>query len=172
MAKDNIYFFNNKPAYNGAITAVAAVFGYSIIVLIYVIIRSSATIYSIMPPGQRNTILWVNGLSVAYSVAVFSLLMAGVSSVAGALAALVLNKALLYFNPRSNFNKSIYISGTVAISLLLIMYFILHALLKEYMTFHYTETFLFWFLFPAVIFLGVCIIGGCQLSKVSGKGIK
>jgi hypothetical protein len=170
MEKDKLHISNKKLAYNGAVTAVASVFIYSIIVMTYVISRSSAIIYSIMPAPERNTILWANGFSVAYSVVVFSLLMAAVSSVAGAVSALVLKKALAHFNPAFNPVKAVIISVTAALAMLLLLYLLLYALLKEKITFGYAETFSFWFLFPAIIFLVVCIIGGSKLNKILGEG--
>ncbi len=163
---------NKAVAYNGAAIAVAAIFAYSMSVMIYAIIRSSAAIYSIMPGGERNSILLVNGFSVAYSVAVFSLLMAAVSSIAGAVAALILKKLLQYFNPRFNFKKAILISCITALALLILLYILFYALLKDWMTFDYAETFIFWFLFPAAIFIAVFIIGGNKINKILDTGIK
>ena len=162
---------NKAVAYNGAIVAVAAVFAYSTIVMIYVIIRSSATICSIMPIGERNTILLANGFSIAYSVAIFSLLMALFSTMAGAVAAVILKKSLLYFNPHSNFRKAILISCITALSMVMIVYILFYALLKDRMTFNYWETFSFWFLFPAIIFFAVCIIGSSKLNKILDTGV-
>ena len=165
MLKSKLNISNKTVAYNGAIVAVAAVFAYSIVVMIYAIIRSSTTIYSIMPKGERNNILITNGFSIAYSIAIFSLLMAVLSSVSGAVAAVILKKSLVYFNPQFNFRKAIIISSIAALAMLFIIYFLLYALLKERMTFNYAETFLFWFLFPAIIFFAACIIGGSKLNK-------
>jgi hypothetical protein len=92
MLKSKINISNKSIAVNGAAVAVAAVFAYSIIVMIYSIIRSSATIYSIMPMGERNTILWANATSVAYSVVVFSVILALISSLTGAIAAVIQKK--------------------------------------------------------------------------------
>ena len=156
---------NKTVAYNGAIVAIAAVFAYSLIVMIYVLIRSSATISSIMEKGERMTILLASGFSVAYSVAVFSLLMAAFSSVVGLVTAVVLKKSLLYFNPRFDFRKAILISGITASALLTVMYLSLYSLLKEWMTFNYIETLSFWFLFPAAIFFAACVIGGGKLNN-------
>ena len=156
---------NKAVAYNGAIVAVAAVFAYSIIVMIYVIIRSSATIYSIMAIGERNTILLANGFSIVYSVAIFSLLMAVLSTMGGAIAAVILKKSLLYFNHQFNFKKAILISCITALAMLITIYILFYGLLKERMTSNYVETFSFWFLFPAFIFFGVCAIGGSKLNK-------
>jgi len=128
---------NRAVAYNGAIVSVAAVFAYSIMVMIYTIIRSSAIIYSIMPGSERNTILWINSFSVAYSVAVFSLLMAALSAVAGSVAAVILKNSLHYFNLRCNFKKAILISCITALAMLILMYILFYALLKDWMTFAY-----------------------------------
>ena len=157
---------NKNVAYNGAIVAIAAVFAYSIIIMMYVLIRSSSTIYSIMPNGERSSILWSSGFSVAYSIAVFSLLMAAASSVIGVMAAVILKKLLLCFNSQFQFKKSILISFITALTLIIIIYLFLFALLKDWMTINYIEPFAFWFLFPAAIFLIVCIIGGSQLNKI------
>ena len=171
MLKSKINTSNKVTALNGATVAVAAVFAYSIIVMIYVIIRSSATIYSIMPMGERNNILWANGISIAYSVAVFSVLLASISSVAGAITAVILKKLLLYFNPQFNNKKNVFISCITALALLTLLYLLLYALLKDWMTFNYYETFLFWFLFPAAIFFLVCVVGGSKLNKVLNAGM-
>ena len=157
-------------AYNGAIAAVAATFAYSMIAMIYAIIRSSATIYSIMPKGERNIILLANGFSVAYSVAVFSLLMAVLSSMAGVVAAVFLKKLLLYFNPLFNFIRAFLISCITSFALLILIYLLFYALLKDRMTFNYAETFSFWFLFPAIIFFAACIIAGSKLNKILDTG--
>ena len=153
-------------AYNGAIVAISAVFAYSMVTMIYALMRSSSTIYSIMPQGERASILWANGFSVAYSIAVFSLLMAIFSSVIGIISAVVLKKLLLYFNPKFDFKKGILISFFTALTLNTIIYFLLLALLKDWMTFNYIEPFLFWFLLPAAIYLIVCIVGGSHLNRV------
>ena len=153
-------------AYNGAIAAVAVVFAYSIVVMIYVIIRSSATIFNIMPIGERSNILLVNGFSIAYSVAIFSFLMAVLSSLAGAVAAVILKKLLLVFNHEFNFGKAVLVSCIIALVLLTLIYLLFYGLLKEWMTFSYPETFSFWFLIPAAIFTAVCIIGGSKLNQV------
>ena len=162
---------NKTIAYNGATVAVAAVFAYSMIVMIYTIIRSSATICSIMPTGERNTILLANGFSVAYSVAVFSLLMAILSAITGAIAAIILKETLQYFNPNFIQKKAIVISCITAFVTLIILYLLLHALLKDWMTFNYMETFSFWFLIPAIIYVGAYIITGIKLTKVLYTGI-
>ena len=166
MLKSKKNISNKIIALNGATLAVAAVFAYSIIVMIYSIIRSSATIYSIMPMGERNTILWANSISVAYSVAVFSVILALISSISGAIAAVILKIFLLYFNPQFNFRKAVLISCNTAFALLIFLYVLLYGLLKDWMTFNYFETFSFWFLFPAVIFFLTCVIGGSKLNKV------
>lgn len=153
-------------ALNGAAVAIASVFAYSLLVMIYSIIRSSATIYSIMPMGERSSIIWANGISVAYSVAVFSVILALISSLLGAIAAVILKKLLLYFNPQFIFRKALIISCITAFALLMLLYLLLYALLKDWMTFNYIETFLFWFLFPAAIFFSVCVIGGSKLNKI------
>jgi hypothetical protein len=165
MGKNKPYISNKTVAYNGAMLAIAAVFGYSIIVMLYVIIRSSLTIHSIMPKGERNTILWINGFSVAYSVVIFSLLMTVVSSLAGAVAAVVLKKLSAYFNPSFNLRKANFISIIIASIMLLLLYLLLYALLEEKMTIVHVETFLFWFLFPAVIFFVVCVMAANRLNK-------
>ncbi len=157
---------NKNVAYNGAIVAIAAVFAYSIIIMVYILIRSSSTIYSIMPNGERSSILWASGVSVAYSIVIFSLFMGALSSVLGVMAAAFLKKLLLCFNRQFQYNKAISISFITALMLITIIYFLLFTLLKDWMTIKYIETFLFWFLFPAAIFLIVCIIGGSQLNKI------
>ncbi len=42
-------------AFAGAKIAIVGVFGYAALVMLYAIIRSSITIYNIMPSGQRKT---------------------------------------------------------------------------------------------------------------------
>ena len=170
MLKSKINISNKVIALNGATVAVAAVFAYSIIVMIYSIIRSSASIYSIMPMGERNSILWANSISVAYSVAAFSVILALVSSIAGAIAAIILKNLLLYFNPKLIVRKTVLISCITAFALPFFLYLLLYALLKDWMTFSFAETFTFWFLFPAAIFFLVCIIGGSKLNKILNMG--
>jgi hypothetical protein len=162
---------NKSVARSGAIIAVAAVLAYSLVIMAYTIIRSSASIYSIMQGRERNTILLANGFSIAYSVAFLSIVMAAFSTLAGAVAAVILKKSLLYFNPGFNSKKAIIISCITALALLLLMYLLFYSLLKERMTFDYMETLLFWYLFPAVIFFGVCIIGGSKLNKLLSLGV-
>lgn len=173
MANQKINISNKTVAYNGAVIGVAAVFIYSIVVMIYAIIRSSITRYNIMPNGERSNILLANGFSIAYSVAVFSLLMALLSALAGAIAAVVLKNSLLYFNLKSNTRKSIFTSAASALAMLIIMYALLYALLKNWMTFSYGETFSFWFLMPAAIFFTACVMGGNVLTTALGlRGTK
>jgi hypothetical protein len=158
--------FIKSGIYNGSIVAVATVIAYSLVIMIYVVTRSSSTIYSIMLEGERTSILWANGISVAYSIAIFSLLMAAISSVIGIISAVILKKLLLYFNPQFNVKKAIVISFMTALIGVIIIYFLLFALLKDWMTFNYIEPFLSWFLLPSAIYLMVCMIGGRQLDRV------
>ena len=162
---------NKKVAGTGAIAAVAAVFAYSLVVIIYTIIRSSITIVNIMPVGQRTTILFINGFSIAYSAAVFSLIMATGSTLAGTVSAIILKNLLQNFNGKFNIMKAFFISCITAFTLLILLYKLLYALMKDWMTFNHTGTFLFWFLFPAGIFFTVCIIGGSKLNKTLKTGI-
>jgi hypothetical protein len=161
----NTIISNKTAAYNGALVAVAGVFAYSHIVMLYTIIRSSATIYDIIPSSERSVILWANAFSLAYSVAVFSLLMAVVSSLAGAVTGVILRKVLLRFNPKRHFNKAILISSITALVLSGALYLLLYVLLKERITFQYAETFLFWYIFPAVIFFTAMLLAGAKLNK-------
>jgi uncharacterized membrane protein len=96
--------------------------------------------------------------------------MAIVSSFAGAIAAVVLRKSLLHFNPQFRLSRAVVISFITALAMLTIQYLLLRALLKDYMTFDYAETFLFWWVFPAIIFLWVNIVGGYQLNKALLSG--
>ncbi len=161
----NTTISNKTAAYNGALVSVAAVFAYSLAVMLYTIIHSSAIINSIMPASERNGILWINGFSMAYSVVVFSLLMAVVSSAAGAAAGIILKKASLYFNPQRHFRIAFLVSSFTAILLLAIFYLILYLFFKERITLKYTETFLFWYVFPGVIFFGTIVAGGIKINK-------
>lgn len=172
MDNSLINMSNKSVAYNGAIVTVAAVFGYSLVIMMYVLMRSSFTIYNIMPSGERSNILLINGFSIAYSVAIFSVLMALLSSVFGAVASVILKKSLVYFNPQFNYKKAVTVSATVALAILIIIYTFLYALLKGWMTLNYIETFSFWFLFPAVIFFIACIIGGRQLNRILLNNLK
>jgi hypothetical protein len=155
---------NKTMAYNGALVSITSVFVYSIVVMIYVIIRSSSIICSVMPKEERSVILWANGFSIAYSVTIFSIVMAMISSLAGASAAVILKRSLLHFNPQFQLSKALVISFITALVLLAIQYVLLRVMLKNYMTFGYAETFLFWFGFPAILFLSVCIVGVYQLG--------
>lgn len=161
---------NKRIARKGATIAVAAVFAYSLVVMAYTITRSSAAIWSIMQGRERNTILLASGFSIAYSVAFLSIVMAALSTPAGAVAAVILKKTLLYFNPRFNTKKAIIVSCITALALLLLLYLLFYVLMKERITFEYMETLVFWYLFPAVIFFGVSIIGGCKLNKAFRLG--
>jgi hypothetical protein len=161
----NTTISNKTAAYNGALLAVAGVFAYSLVVLLYVIIRSSANIYNIMPSSERSTILWTNGFSIAYAVAVFSLLMAVASSLSGAVSGMLLRKLLLWFNPELHFNKAILVSSITALVLLAALYLLFYVLLKERITLKYAETFLFWYVFPAVIFFTAMVLAGVKLNK-------
>lgn len=172
MDSSLINISNKSVAYYGAIVTVAAVFGYSLVVMMYVLIRSSFTIYNIMPSGERSNILLINGFSIAYSVAIFSVLMALLSSVVGAIVSIILKKSLVYFNPQFNYRKAVIVSATGALVILIIIYALLFTLLKAWMTLNYIETFSFWFLFPAVIFLIACIIGGRQLNRILLNNLK
>jgi hypothetical protein len=165
MKKNRINISNKTVAYNGAIIAIASVFAYSLIVMIYTYIRSGITIHTLMRGEEINTILIANGFTVAYSIVIFSLLMAVLSSVAGLIASIILKNLLIYFNPGFDFIKVILIGCLTALSLLMLVYLVFYALLKEWMTFNYPSTFVFWFILPASIFLTVCIMGGSKLNK-------
>lgn len=166
MLNNTINISNKKVAYAGSKIAIAGFFGYSALRMLYAIIRSSITIYHIMPSGQRTTILLQNGISITYTIAVFSILMAFLSSLSGAMAGVILKKALQYFNPNFIKRNAIVISCITAFAILAIMYLLMYALLKNWITFNYIESFSFWFLMPAVLFFGVCVIGGSKLNKV------
>jgi hypothetical protein len=153
-------------AYAGAKIAIAGVFCYALLVMLYAIIRSSLTIYNIMPSGERNNILFLNGFSIAYTVAIFSILMGMFSFMAGVIAGIILKKMLQYFNPNFSNTKTIVISCITAFTTLMIVYLLLFGLLSNWMTFNYVETFSFWFLLPAIIYAGACIIGGYKLNKI------
>ena len=170
----NLNIISNKSvAVKGVTLIVASVFGYSLLVIIYVIIRSSITIYNIMPHEEKVAILWNNGISVAYSIAIFSIIMVTISIVIGSISALILKNGLFYFNPRYNNKKAIFISFTIAILVIISIYLMLLALLKNWMTFNYIEPFLFWFVFPATIFLVVFVYGGNKLNnELSRMNIK
>jgi hypothetical protein len=99
-------------------------------------------------------------------VAVFSLLMAAVSSIAGSFAAVILKISLQYFNPGVSFKKAILISCITALAQVVLLYMLFYALLKDLMTLYYMETFIFWFLFPAVTFCTVYIIGGSKINTI------
>ncbi len=53
----NTTISNKTAAFNGAVVAVAGVFAYSLVVMFYAIIRSSVSIYNVMPSSERSTIL-------------------------------------------------------------------------------------------------------------------
>lgn len=157
---------NKTVACVGAKFSITVVFGYSLLIMLYVIIRSSFTIYNIMPDEERGDILLVNGFSVAYSVAIFSFLIALLSSIWGAITGMVLKKSLQYFNPNFTNAKAMVISCITALATLLIIYLLLCDLLNDWMTFNYIETLSFWFLFPAIIYVGVCTVGGRELNRI------
>jgi len=159
---DRVEVSYKKLAYNGAIIAIAIVLVYSLVIMIYTIARSSLTIYRIMPGDERNAILIVSGISVAWSVAFFSMLMAFSSSVIGGLVAVLLKKSLLYLNPTFSGQKAIWISAVLALALLCTLCILSYSFLGE--GFLYPETFLFWFLFPAVIFFIACVAGGRKIN--------
>jgi hypothetical protein len=83
--------------YYGAGIAVATVFFYSVMVMIYMIIRSSLTIYEILLSEERTMVLLENGISITYSIAVFSIIIAIISSIIGMIKAIILKKTFLYF---------------------------------------------------------------------------
>ena len=165
MLNSIINISNKKVAFAGAKIAIAGVFGYAALVMLYAIIRSSITIYNIMPYGEASNILLLNGFSIAYSISIFSILMALLSSLSGAIAAVILKKALQHFNPNFIKRKAIVIICITAFTILTIMYLLMYALLKNWMTFNYMETFAFWFLLPAIIFFTFCIVGGIKLNN-------
>jgi hypothetical protein len=156
---------NKTMAYNGAMIGIAAVFVYSLIIMGYTITRSSVAIGGIMHGKEKYTILWANGLSIAYSVAVFSVLMSLVSLVWGALMSVILQHSLMYFNPECSSRKALFITGITALLILAVIYLLLYILLKDWMTFQYIEPLLFWFLFPAILCLAAFLVGGVYLNR-------
>lgn len=157
---------NKRLAFYGATIAVATVFFYSLMVMIYVLIRSSLTIYEILSSEVRTSILLQNGISVAYSIAIFSVIMAIISSIIGMITAIILKKSFLYFNPKFKKRNALLISGIIAISINGIVYFFLRITLKDWMTFNYIEPFLFWFLMPAFLFLIINVLVGGKLNDI------
>ena len=164
MNEKPINFSNLRLAYFGAIVATATVLLYSIMLLIYVIIRSSLTIYDIIQSEEKTLILFKNAISVAYSIAVFSIIMAIFSSMVGALTAIILKQSILHFNPKFLKRKTKIICVTLSILIVSIIYLLLRFLLKEWMTFDNIEPFLLWFLIPSVLFLIIGIFSGSQLN--------
>jgi hypothetical protein len=164
MNENPINTSNKRLAYFGAIIAITTVFFYSLIVLIYIIIRSSLTIYEIMLSEVKLAILLENAISMGYSIAVFSIIMAIISSLVGIVTAIILKKSLSYFNPKCLNRKAKIISGITAILIACLIYLLLRFTLKDWMTFNYIEPFLFWFLIPAILFLIFSIVGGSQLN--------
>jgi hypothetical protein len=166
MNEDPENISNKKLAFCGAMFASATVLFYSIIVAIYVLIRSSSTIYNVILTGDKILTLVENGISVIYSIAIFSIIMAIISSIIGVAAAIILKKSLLYFNPHFNNKRAILITGLTSIVILSLIYLVLHFLLKALMTLSYVESFLFWYLFPAILFLIVSIVSGKKLNEL------
>ena len=164
MNKNIINISNKRVAFYGAIIAVSTVFFYSLMVMIYVVIRSSLTIYEILLSEVRTLTLLQSGISVAYSIAIFSMLMAIISSIIGIITANILKKTIRYFNPNFKNRKSILISGIIAVLAISVVYISLRMMLKDWLTLDYIETFLFWFLLPSLLFFIACIIGGKQLN--------
>ena len=172
MNENSINISNKRVAFYGASIAVATVFFYSLAVMIYVIIRSSLTIYEIATLEVKTSIILQNGISVAYSIVIFSILMAIISSILGSITAIILKKSIRYFNPNYENRKSILISGIIAVLANSIVYISLRTMLRDWMTFHYIETFLFWFLLPSLLFFMACIIGGKQLNMAFLNNLK
>jgi hypothetical protein len=166
MNKKTINISNKRMAIYGASIAIATVFFYSLMVMIYVVIRSSLTIYEILLSEVRTSILLQNSISVAYSIAIFSILMAIISSIVGMITAIILKNCLLYFNPKFNKRNALLISGIIAIFINGIVYFLLRITLHDWMTFNYIEPFLFWFLLPAIIFLIINLAISKKLNSI------
>ncbi len=160
---------NKKLAFDSAIITTAMVFLYSIIIMIYVLIRTSVTICNIMPAGERISIVLQNGLSVGYSISIFSIIFAIITSIIGIFTAISLKKLMLYFNPKFKNKTAIFISGILGILIISVVYFSLRVLLKDLMTINYIESFSFWFLFPAILFLVGCLIGGYKMNIILNK---
>jgi hypothetical protein len=154
-----------KLALKGAVIAIACVFFYSQIVMLYVICRSSAFIFSAMGEEERSGILFANGFILAYSVAFISILVAMISSLFGAVAALILNKALSYFNPARGSIRAMFISLVVAILLIFTGFVLIGIFLIPRFEFQYPEAFLFWTVFPSTIYILVNLAGGMVLNK-------
>lgn len=144
---------------------IAAVFIYSLITLIYVLIRTSHTIFNNLPNGEQTAILWQNGISVIYTISIFSIVMAIISGIISGITALIIKKLFHYFNAKFNYKKAIFISILTALIMILIIYSILHTGLKHWMTFDNIKPFLFWFLIPSTLFLIITLIGGYKLNK-------
>jgi hypothetical protein len=166
MNENTINISNKRLAFYGTSIAVATVFFYSLMVMIYVIIRSSLTIYEILSSEERTLILLQNGISVAYSIAIFSILMAIISSIVGMITAIILKKSFLYFNPKYLKRKAILISGITGILMICVVYILLRITLKDWMTFSYIEPFLFWFLIPAALFFIIILTVGKKLNGI------
>ena len=75
----------------------------------------------------------------------------------------------MYFNAVGNFKKALLITCITAVLVLMMIYLALYWRLEKWITFQYFETLLFWFLFPAIIFLTATLVGGIQLNKELGN---
>lgn len=166
MKNNTINISNKYVAFNGALLFVSVVLAYSLIIMIYVLIRTSLTIYDIMPNGERTSILWQNGISVIYAVSIFSILVTIISAIVGGFTSVILKKMLAYFNIQFKNKRTFFISFITAFLMIVIVYSILYLLLSDWMTFDNLEPFLFWFLIPSTIFLISTLIGGYNLNKI------
>ncbi len=156
---------DGRLAAKGAILTTAAIFIYSLIVLLYVVLRTSFEIANKLPVGERSSIIFANAVALTYTIAVFSLLMVLVFSITGAIGALVIKRLVFRFNPQFNVRKTLLFSGMVGLVLLVLVYVVLRLLLQKWMTLQYPETLLFWFVFPATICFIFYLISGMAFNR-------
>jgi len=151
-------------AFISAKLATVGVLAYSLLIMAYALIRSSVTIFKMMPKDERQGILFLNSLSIAYAVVIFSLTMALVSSMGGALSGMILKKSLLVFNPLCNKKKAVLIGIIVFVMLLGMLYIIFYSALGPNL--NHPEPLLFWFAFPAIFFCIACVKGSVLLNII------
>lgn len=156
-------------AYRGALITVAAVFFYSLLVLVYVITRSTISLVKILPGEPVNNLLIGTNFSILYSVAVVSILVAGFSSIGGATGALFLHRFLTYFNPSYKKKKAAWLSVIFSTLAIIVIYLVLYVLFREKMSSAYMPTFLFWYVIPASIFFSISVIAGIRLNEFLRK---
>lgn len=155
----------------GAAIGVGLAFAYAALFIVYATIRSSLLVIRVNPdagvPGTVAGYLF----TLAIPALVIAAMMAVPAALVGLFTAPILMRVASKFNPRRSAGRAIMIGSTTC----LIVALLLLVIFQRMLGFSFAdvlanpETFLFWFVLPAVIFVAAGGLAGREINRVSDE---